>query len=386
MLSSFIRDVFHAFRLMRRAPLFSFYVIAPLALGIRLNGAIFILVDALLLRPLPVRNPNELVRLVEVIQNLGPRGNYTYNAVEALQKKSTSFSDVIGYSDQNAALRDASGVSRVRCQVVTGNFFTALGVQALRGRVLNPSDAFAVAAAPAVVLSYPYWHHQLGGDPNAVGRVITLGDHPFIVVGVMPQYFNGLELETTPDIRAPLMAASLLSRGNPDAASFRKLEYSIAARMRPGVTFEQARTESEQIVNASMDLQSGKLLRDEHLEVQPAGKGVSLLRPKFSAGLILLMTGVGLLLIMICANVAGLLLARASGRRAEMSVRLALGASRGTLLRQWLTEALVLTGMGGLAGMGVAFLSAPLFIRALPAVRDISATVLTLSFDLGPDR
>jgi len=138
----FVRDLTHAFRLIRRSPLFSFYVIAPLALGIGLNGAIFILLDAFLLRPLPVRNPAELVRLVRVIQNIGPRSYFSYEALQALQKKSTSFSDVIGYSDLNSAVRDSSGASRIRCQLVTGNFFTALGVQAVWPR----SHAFGRSA------------------------------------------------------------------------------------------------------------------------------------------------------------------------------------------------------------------------------------------------
>ncbi|HEV8042188.1 MAG TPA: ABC transporter permease [Bryobacteraceae bacterium] len=221
-MTDFVRDILHAFRLIRKAPLFSVYVIVPLALGIGLNGAIFLLLDALLLRPLPVTKPEELVRVVQMVQNLGPRSYYSYDAFEALQRKSTSLSGVIGYADANTAVRDSTGVSRIRCQIVTGNFFTALGVQPLYGRVLTSADSLEPASAPPVVVSYSYWRRQLQRDPAIVGRTITLEDRAFTVVGVMPQRFNGLEAETSPDIFVPLMAASLVSRTNPDANSFRK--------------------------------------------------------------------------------------------------------------------------------------------------------------------
>ena len=384
-MAAFLQDIRYAFRLIRKAPLFSLYVIAPLALGIGLNGAIFLLLDAVLLRPLPVKNPDELVRLVEVIQNLGPRSYYNYSAVEALERRSTTLTQIIGYVDANTAVRDSTGVSRIRCQIVTGNFFTALGVQPLLGRILTSSDALDSVAAPPVVVSYPYWSRQLKRDPTIVGKTITLEDRAFTVVGVMPRQFNGLEAETSPDIYVPLIAGSMVSRTNPDANSFRKFEYSLAARLRPGVNLEHARAETASIVYTTMETPPGSGIRDEHLELQRIGKGVSLIRPKFASGLILLMSGVGLLLLMICANVGGLLLARAFGRREETAVRLAIGATRGRLVRQWLTESLILTSIGGLAGLALAFAAAPLLIRALPPIRDFSAAVLTLSLDLRPD-
>ncbi|HLK19094.1 MAG TPA: ABC transporter permease [Bryobacteraceae bacterium] len=384
-MTAFLQDIRYAFRLIRKAPLFAFYVIAPLALGIGLNGAIFLLVDALLLRPLPVKNPNELVRLVEVIQNLGPRSNYTYNVLEALEHKSTTLTQLIGYVNANTAVRDSTGVSRIRCQIVTGNFFTALGVQPLAGRVLTASDALAPVGAPPVVASYQYWSRQLRADPSAVNKIITLDDRAFTLVGVMPRGFNGIEAETSPEIYAPLIAASAVAHVDPDATAFRKFEYSLAARLRPGVNLASAQAETASIVYANLKYRIGKTDRDEHLELQPIANGVSLIRPKFASGLILLISGVGLLLLMICANVGGLLLARASARRAEIAARLAIGATRGRLIRQWLTESLILTLIGGAIGIALAFAAAPLLIRALPPIRDFSAAVLTLSLDLRPD-
>src|SRR5580700_5346060 len=172
---------------------------------------------------------------------------------------------------------------------MTGNFFTALGVQPSYGSILTSSDELNPAAAPPVVLSYTYWRSQLRRDPAIIGKTITLDDRPFTVVGVMPQRFNGLEAETSPDIFVPLMAASLVSRTDPDANSFRKFEYSLAARLRPGISLARARAETVAIVQATKEAQPG-MAREERLELEPIGKGVSLLRPKFAAALILLMS------------------------------------------------------------------------------------------------
>lgn len=383
--TDFIRDLAYAFRLIRKSPLFSLYVIAPLALGIGLNGAIFMLLDTFLLRPLPVKNPENLVRVVDVVQNLGPRSYYSYNEVRALQQKSTSFSDVLAAADLNGAVRDASGASRVRAQVVTGNFFTALGVQPLLGRVLTVGEEREAQASPPVVLSYFYWQRQFHGDPGVIGKTLTLEERPFAIAGVMPRWFNGLEVETTPDVRIPLAAVELLSRTESGAAGWQELSYSIFARLRPGVALEQARQETAGIIYAVRDQRQRTQVRNERLEVERIANGVSRIRPKFSSALILLMSGVGLLLLMICANAGGLLLARASARREETAVRLAVGATPGRLFRQWLTESLLLTSIGGLAGLCVAWAAIPLLVRAMPTLRDLDQTMLTVSVNIQPD-
>lgn len=382
-MSGFFHDFLFSLRLIRKSPLFSLYVIAPLALGIGLNGAIFMLLDAFLLRPLPLKNPANLVRVVQAVRNIGRRSYYRYETFAALEQKSTTLFDIVGYADWNVAVRDASGANRIRAQVVTARFFTALGVQPLLGRVLTENDAFENPASPPVVVSYAYWRGQLRGDRNAVGKILTLEDRPFTIVGVMPKSFNGIEVETTPDVRVPLSAAGLLI-ASPDAASYRKMDYSLAARLRPGGSLERARAETESIANAVMDIKERTAIRDERLEIEPAGKGVSLIRSKFAAGLILLMSGVGLLLLMICANAGGLLLARASARQSETAVRLAIGATTGRLVRQWLTESMVLSGIGGVLGIGIALATAPLLLRWLPSLRDLGANALTLSVDLHP--
>lgn len=375
-----VRDVRYALRLLRKSPIFSLYVMAPLALGIGLNGAIFLLLDALVLRPLPVKHPETLVRIAQDIQNIGIRSYYSYDALAALQKNSTTLSDIIGYSDLNTAVRDASGASRVRVQLVSGNYFTALGVQPLYGRVITDTDA----GQPAAVLSYPYWLREFHGDPAAIGRTLRLADHTFTIIGVTPRAFNGLEVETTPDLRIPLTAADLVAaRSEHDV--YRQFSYSLAGRLRSGVTLEQARVETERINVADTDLAARQQMRDERIVLEPAANGISLLRPKYASSLVLLLGGVALLLAMICANAGGLLLARASARQEEAAVRMALGASAGRLIRQWLAESLVLTVAGGAIGIALAFAATPLLLRAMPVVRDAAATVLTFSLDIRPD-
>jgi putative ABC transport system permease protein len=166
-----IQDVRYTTRLARKSPGFSVCVIVLLGLGIGLNSAIFTLLDALLLRPLPVKKPAELVRLAQVLPNLGPRSYFTYDAYRALARHALSFTRLFGSQDLNVAVRDASGAHLVRCQIVTGSFFTALGVNPLYGRVLTPDDELHATASLPVVLSYGYWMQHFGGDPSVVGRM-----------------------------------------------------------------------------------------------------------------------------------------------------------------------------------------------------------------------
>jgi predicted permease len=381
-----IQDVRYAARLTRKSPGFSLCVVMLLALGIGLNSAIFTLLNALLLRPLPVEKPAELVRLVQVSPNLGPRSYFTYNAYRALVRNARSFTSVFGYAELNVAVREASEAHLVRCQIVTGSFFTALGVRPLYGRVFTPDDELHASGSLPVVISYSYWMRHFGGDPLVVNRRLTLQNRPFVIVGVMPESFNGVQLETSPEIRVPLIASNLLLN-DPEVDSYTKLGYTLVARLRPGVNLERARAEAEAIVWAAIEEQHNAetYWHEGRFELQPIPNGVSLVRPKFSSALVLLMGGSALLLLIVCANIGGLLLARTAARRGEIAVRLAVGATSARLVRQWLTETLLLATFGGLAGLGVAFSATPLVALALPPLRDPDATALTLSLNLKPD-
>ena len=380
----FLEDLRYSFRLIARSPLFAAYVIVPLALGIGLNGAIFLLLDAVLLRLLPVADPASLVRIAQNVRNIGVGSYFPYDELRAIERTATSFSDLAGYFDLTAGVRDASGAMRVRAQVVTGHFFSMLGVQALHGRVLTAGDETQPTAAPPAVLSYLYWQQLFGGDPNAVGKIITLDDRPFTVVGVMPRAFNGVEADTAPDLRLPLIAADLLA-GDLTTDSYRKMQYSLIARLRSGARLDRAQAEIESIVPAIRSPEQQRLSTNERIFIERIATGLSWLRPRFGTALVLLMCGVGLLILIVCANVSSLLLARASARRSENAVRLAIGASGSRLVRQWLTESLVVSSLGLLVGLAVAWTAIPLFIRAMPTMRDRAANALTLSIDVRPD-
>lgn len=381
------QDVRCACRFARRAPGFSISVVLLLALGIGVNSAIFTLLDTLLLRPLPVKEPAELVRLVQVVPNIGPRSYFMFQAYQALVRNAKRLTGVFGYEDLNAAVREGGEAHLVRCQLVTGSFFTALGVKPLYGRALTTGEELQASDPLPVVLSYGYWMRRFGGDPSVINRLLKLQDRPFVIVGVMPESFNGVQLETTPEMWAPVIATNALAN-DPKQDSYTKLGYTLIARLRPGITMASARAEAEAIVYAPIEARDpggGSYWRAGQFELQSIANGVSLLRPKFSSALLLLMGGGALLLVIVCANIGRLLLARTAARRREIAVRLAVGATRARLARQWLTETLLLAAFGGLAGLCVAILATPLVARALPPLRDFDATPLTLSLNLKPD-
>lgn len=389
MLASLFQDIRYTLRLARKSPGFFATLVALLGLGIGLNCAIFTLVDALLLRPLPVVRPNELVRLVQVTAPLGADSFFTYSTYRELAQRAKSFSAVFAYYDDILALHDSSGARNSRCQIVSGSFFTALGVRPLYGRALIPADELHASEMLPAVLSYASWTQVYARDPAAIGKRLTLQNRVFTVVGVMPREFHGVQLETAPDVFIPLIGAEGLF-DNPELNSYRKLGYTLVARLRPGVSVPTAQAEAESIFHAALNdefhgAEEASYWATGQFQLQPIANGVSLLRPKFSSALLLLVGGGALLLLIVCANIGGLLLARTAARRGEIAVRLAIGATRTHLVRQWLTETLLLSLAGGILGVGAACAAIPLLVRALPPVRDLSATLVTLSLDLKPD-
>jgi len=384
-----IKDVRYTLRLTRKSPGFFATVIMLLGLGIGLNSAIFSLLDALLLRPLPVARPNELVRLVQLAAPLGARSYFTYTTYRELAQRARNFTVVFAYHEAILAVRDANGARNVPCQIVSGNFLSALGVHPLYGRALTPSDELHASDVLPAVLSYTFWARAYAGDPGAIGKRLTLQNRAFTVVGVMPREFHGVQLETAPDVFIPLIAADSLFT-NPDFNSYRKLGYSLVARLRSGITLAVAQAEAESIFKAALDqefhgAQEASYWTTGQFQLQPIANGVSLLRPKFASALLLLMGGGALLLLIVCANIGGLLLARTAARRGEIAVRLAIGATGMHLVRQWLTETLLLSLAGGILGVGAACAAIPLLVRALPPIRDLSATLVTVSLNLKPN-
>jgi predicted permease len=386
-------DLRHAARMLAKSPGFTLAVAGLLALGIGGNAAIFSALNALLLRPLPVRQPRQLIRLVQVVPRLGTISSFDHAVYETLKQRAGTLSAVFGDAEWPVAMDHPQPAEQVRVHLVTPEFFDVLGVAALYGRTLTADDAKEDVGTRPAVLSYGFWQRRFAGDVHAVGRTITLRGHKFLVVGVMPRSFNGITADTAPDLRIPLRAFPLLRfegafRGN-------GIALEIAARLKPGVSLTQARAECypiwraatedalQRMPNITPDRIQSELARG--LQVESLERGVSVLRDRFGLALQLLAGSAGLLLLLMCSNVAGLLLARGAARREEIAVRLALGATRARLVRQMLAESALLAGLGAAGGWLLAAVSMPLLVHAMPPMRDRATTQLALSLDVAPD-
>jgi len=382
-----------AFRALLRSPGFLAAAVGLLALGVGANSVIFSVFNALLLRPLPVRHPEELVRMVQKVPRLGTRSDFPFEFYQALRDHSTTLSAVFGDLDWLAVMNEPAPAEQVRVAVVTPEFFGVLGAQAFLGRALTLDDGRDTPGTPPAVLSYGFWQRRFHSDPRALGRTLTLHGHPFLIVGVMPSEFNGITADTSPDVRVPQRAFPLLALAVTARPAYTSLE--LAGRLKPGVTLAQAQAECQSIWRASMEAlyggEAGRASGDLEFQLRrgmlldPLEHGVSVLRDRFGLALQLLCGCVGLLLLLICTNVAGLLLARSAARREETAIRLAIGATHGRLVRQALVESTLLAALGSVSGWLLAWFSTPLLVRALPPIRDFATTPLAISLNVTPD-
>ncbi len=349
-----------------------------MGIGIAANTAIFTLVDALLLRKLPIRNPEQLVRLVDHQPALPDGSSFEYAFWRFLRSHSTSFSDVIGQAETTTTITVGSETEFLNVGIVTENYFSCLGLNV------------RLDAADAVVLSDSYWRKRFHGDADVVGRTIRLNGHPFTIAGVTSPEFRGDTVELNPDVRIPAQSATLMT-DQPGPLEEGFFPYELLARLRPGVGIERAQFESaslrknwvREFAREYSQRHPGESIGSDadlagELRVQSIERGVSVLREQFAAPLWLLMAGVMLVLLMVCSNVTALLLERATARERETAVRLAMGASRGRLVRQWLTETLFLSLPGGLSGIGLAKVSLPLVAAMIPPIRDRSGRLLAV--------
>ncbi|HWH02697.1 MAG TPA: ABC transporter permease [Gemmatimonadales bacterium] len=354
-LESLGADLRYAARALRASPGFTFVAILSLALGIGANTAIFSITNALILKSLPVSHPEELVQIT-----MGPGGGYFTNPLwEQVRDRMTAFSGALAYSDQRFNLTTSGEARRASGAWVSGDFFNVLNVQPAAGRTLTRADDFH--GCPGVItVSGGFAERELGGMTRAVGTTVSLEGHPFTVVGVTDPNFFGVEVGRTIDIYAPVCAQGITSDQGPAILDARSRWYlNLLARTKPGVSEEQARaalkTAAPGIYAATLPPKWATKDQQDYLkgtlDLRPGATGLSELRKQFSNALYILMVVVGVVLLIACANIANLLLARAASRQREIAIRLALGAGRVRIIRQLLTESLLLALLGAAAGM-----------------------------------
>ena len=366
-MNSLLQDLRYGARMLRRSPGFSVTAILTLAVGLGVSSSIFTLLYSAVLRPLPVKQPERVVNVYQTIEGAGRRiqGSplfVSYPEYAEYREQTTAFAGLAAYAETRLALGGGEA-ERIAGQVVSDNYFSLLGGEAAAGRTFGEGECQTPGACPVAVLSYGFWQRRFGGDAAIVGETLTLNRQRFAVVGVAAPDFRGTEM-VAPDVWVPL---TMQARLQPDADCLSLSDCSwlkLIGRLQPGATAAQAQAEMNTLAaradqdyvgrKTSVEVTSGAYLNGP--EVRGMGFGI----------VMAITVVVALVLLIVCANTANLLLARAAGRQREIGVRLALGASRGRLVRQLLTESLLLALAGGGGGLLLAFWLPPVFMSVIP--------------------
>ena len=382
-IETLFRDLRYGVRMLLKSKVFTTVAVLSLALGIGANTAIFSLINAVLMKRLPVQDPKQLVLLT--IADRGSSGaSFSYPLYEQFRDRTHSLSGIVASGGIGRLRMDlnesgAGGqIEFVQAENVSGNFFSVLGVNTIRGRALTAEDDRAGNPHSVAVISYGFWQRRFGLDPAVVGRNIILKDVPFTIIGVAPPGFSGFEVGRSPDLWWPLQMTPQVYPGSRILNGRTYWWLHLMGRLRPGTTAAQARAELDLIFQSMLAeiAESGvgskwtpterRNFLERKIELQSGSTGWTPLRKQFKQPLLILMTVVGLVLTVACINVATLLLARAATRQKEIITRLALGAGRLRLVRQLLTESVLLAIIGGALGLLFAQWGAHLLLAYLP--------------------
>ncbi len=408
LLENLWRDLVYAARSLRRSPVFVLTALLSLALGIGANTAIFSVMDALMLRTLPVRNPGELVLLgdgrgsgaTDAFPN-APRQFFSQPCFQAMRAKNDVFTDIAAVESMPAEVHTraagaGSELEPVKIRLVSGNYFTMLGVGASVGRVLTPEDEDRPGASAIAVMSRAYWERRFAGNAGVVGRSLTFNGTVFTIVGVAAREFFGTVVGESPDLWIPLSMQAQVQPSLGDPRGMLTQSLWLIGRLKPLVSLGAAQANTNvvyqgwlhQVAGSSPSAERIQDMRRATVHLTEAASGISSLRRRFSRPLVILMVLVCLVLLIACANIANLLLARAAGRRREIAVRMALGAPRKRLLAQLLSESLFLALIGGSLGIllalyGDRWLLSMVSTGAQPAPLDVAPGGRVLLFTLG---